>query len=313
MSAPIVVIVNPVAGGGRARRLWPGWQHRLAAAGLAHSVTFTTKPDEATDLARQAVQRGAQLVVAVGGDGTANEVVNGFFDGDDLISPAARFGMIPLGTGVDLARALGLKGEAIIQALGGRGRTRSIDVGQVDFAAYDGRPERRYFVNAGDLGIGAETAALAQRGPKQLGGFAAYLVAATRAILRHRPYQVRYAIDGGSPIEGQIDTIFVTNGPCVAGGMRVAPGASVADGLLDVLILRSVDKLTLLLRLLPGIYRGTHVRHPAVQQLRARQIEVDSPGCLPLQIDGEQPGLAPARFTIRPAILPVALPPEPVA
>jgi diacylglycerol kinase (ATP) len=306
----VILIVNPAAGGGRCAKLWPSWARRLEAAGISFSAYFTAKSEEATHLTRVALRNGANTVVAVGGDGTANEVVNGFFDGAEPINPAARFGMLPLGTGDDLARTLGLRGQSAIAALGPLGRTHLIDVGRVRFIAYGGGTQCRYFVNSGDLGIGGETAALAQCGAKVFRGFAGYLVAAIRAIVEHQPRSVSYSIDGAPPIATPIDTIFVTNGRYTGAGMLVAPSASIDDGELDVLVLRAVSKIDLLLRLLPAIYHGTHVKHPSVRHFRTRRICIETSEELLLQIDGEQPGMAPAEFVIVPGALRVAMPPR---
>lgn len=310
MARSAVLVVNPAAGNGRCARSWPSWARRLEAAGVAFSPVFTTRPGDATRLTREALRNGAETVVAVGGDGTANEVVNGFFDGDDAINPSARFGLLPAGTGVDLSRMLGLRGQMAIAALGPAGRTGTIDLGRVQFVAYGGQTQSRYFVNGGDLGVGGETASLAQKGSKALGGFIAYLTAAVRAIVEHQPRSVRYAIDDGPAVETRVDTIFVTNGRYIGGGMIVAPPARVDDGVLDVLVLRAVSKLDLLFRLLPAIYRGTHLYHPSVQHVQARRVTVQTSEPLLLQIDGEQPGMAPAEFMVLPGFLRVALPPS---
>ncbi len=312
MARSTVLVVNPAAGNGRCARSWPSWARRLEAAGIAFSPVFTSRPGDATRYTRDALRDGAETVVAVGGDGTANEVVNGFFDGDEAINPSARFGALPAGTGVDLSRMLGLRGQMAIAALGPAGRTRAIDLGRVRFVAYGGRSECRYFVNGGDLGVGGETAALAQKGSKALGGFVAYLTAAIRAIVEHQSRAVTYSIDDGPPIETRVDTIFVTNGRYVGGGMIVAPPAAIDDGALDVLVLHAVSKLDLLCRLLPAIYRGTHLRHPAVEHVRARRVSVQTNERLLLQVDGEQPGMAPAEFEVLPGALRVALPPDSV-
>lgn len=309
MAHSIVLIVNPAAGNGRCARSWPSWARRLETAGVSFSPIFTSRPGDATRYTRDALRDGAETVVAVGGDGTANEVVNGFFDGDAAVNPLARFGILPAGTGSDLSRTLGLRGPAAVAALGPAGRTSAIDVGRVRFVAYSGRSECRYFVNGGDLGVGGETAALAQKGTKAFGGFVAYLTAAIRAIVEHQSRAVTYSVDDGPPVETRVDTIFVTNGRYVGGGMIVAPPAAIDDGALDVLVLRAVSKLDLLFRLLPAIYRGTHLRHPAVQHVQARRVSVQTSERLLLQIDGEQPGVAPAEFEVVPSVLRVALPP----
>jgi len=307
--ARTLVIVNPAAGYGRALRRWPSIARALVAAGVRFDTVVTDGPGDATAYARRALRSGFETIVAVGGDGTANEVVNGFFDGEEPIAPRGRFGLIPAGSGGDLARTLGLRGDAPYRALGPDGRTGVIDLVRVRYTAFDGRPGMRYFANSGDLGIGGETVAALRTGTKRLGGFIAYLVAAVRAILHHRARTLTYWIDDGPPTSELVDTIFVTNGRFIGGGMRLAPAAVIDDGILDGLVLRRVSRIELLLRLLPAIYRGAHLRHPAVKYFRARRIRVEADEPVLLQIDGEQPGMAPAEFEIVPAALRIALPP----
>lgn len=311
----LFLVVNPAARHGQAARIWPGVARRLKARDLTFEAVFTRQLGDGTALAREALGRGARVVVAVGGDGTANEVANGFFGVDStLVVPEARFGFIPTGTGTDLARSLGFPRhdlDAAIAALGPGGRHVAVDVGRVRYVAPDGRPIQRYFLNGADLGLGGETAAMARSTAswaKRLGGFGAYLVAATLAILRHRPRRVQCVVDSVR-IKASTDIIFVANGSFIGGGMLVAPGASLDDGWLDVIVLRSVGKADLLFRLLPGIYRGAHLRHPAVTVHRARHVEVTSTEPLLLQLDGEQPGTSPAAFDVVPRALPILLPP----
>jgi diacylglycerol kinase (ATP) len=315
MTAEAVLIVNPAAGHGRAGRAWPKLARELAAAGLSFAAVPTSKPGEASLLAARALRDGAATVVAVGGDGTANEVVNGFFaeGAGGPINPEARFGLIPAGTGGDLARALGLLGRTpaeLAQILGSDGGARTIDLGRAHYVGRDGRPTDRYFLNGVDLGLGGEAVVAIEgqsRPVKALGGFVTYLVGAVQSIAQHQSHQVRYVVDGGTWRSARTDTIWVANAPFTGGGMKVAPHALLDDGLLDVLIVSAVSKRELLTRLLPGIYRGTHLQHPAVQHFRARQIQVETSERLLIQLDGEQPGQAPAELTVVPGTLWVAV------
>lgn len=343
-TSTLFLVVNPAARLGAAGRRWPEVARALKEAGLPYQAAFTEKPGDATRLTEQALRSGARTVVAVGGDGTANEVANGFF-GDSsllvreagfsdsssmaaapaeaneffdgrvsLVAPDARFGFIPTGTGTDLARSLGFPRHdlaAAIGALGPDGRLFRMDVGRASYVDRLGQPIQRVFLNGADLGVGGETAAMARSTAswaKNLGGFGAYLVAATLAILRHRSRPVRYALDDAPFVSTRADIIFVANGRYIGGGMLIAPGATVDDGLLDVLILRAVPRLELLLRILPSAYRGAHLKHPAVQHARVRRLRVEGSGLL-LQMDGEQPGSAPAAFEVLPRVLPILLPP----
>lgn len=314
MESGVLFVVNPVAGHGRAIGAWPALAEHLRALGIAHQVIYTRARGDATRLTAEAILAGTRTVVAVGGDGTANEVVNGFFHAEDTaIVPRgldARFGFIPLGTGSDLARALEIpraRPEAILGALSGE--PKHIDLGRVTYRAADGSTVRRYFLNGADLGLGGELVAHLERTRlKRLGGFLAYFLTAVQAILNHQTIPVRYEIDGDPPVEARVDIIFVANGRFTGGGMRVAPMASLDDAYLDALIVRATSKPTLLFRLLPAIYRGSHLSHPAVQHCRVRRLAVSTSSTAFLQLDGEQPGRAPTTFEIAPRALRVLTP-----
>ena len=315
----LVLVVNPAAGRGRCGKAWPALARAIKSAGIEFDCAFTKGPGDATRLAAASLGSGATTVVAVGGDGTANEVANGFFRPDaadgELLRPDARFAFLPIGTGTDLARGLGIPARSPspgIAALGPLARTVRVDVGRVRFRGHDGQSRQRYFLIGADLGLGGETAALAlstAERTKALGGFVAYLVAAILAILRHRARSVTYAIDDGPLVAARTDLIFVANCRYIGGGMLVAPPATLDDGRLDLILVDQVGKLDLLARLLPAIYRGAHLEHPAVRHVRIRQIRVESDEPLLLQLDGEQPGTSPAEFNVVPSALTVALPP----
>jgi YegS/Rv2252/BmrU family lipid kinase len=310
-----VLIVNPAAGAGRCGREWPKIERRLIAAGIRYEISVTEKRGDATWLASTALRAGAERIIAVGGDGTANEVANGFFypDGaeDTLISPDACLGYVALGTGQDLARNLALRGnpvDQLIAMLQPHAVARTIDLGRAGFAGVGGRETRRYFLIGADLGLGGETtAALEASTPwfRQAGGYAAYLAAAISAIVGHQPAPATITVDGEALDPARVNIVYVANGPFIGGGMRMAPEALLDDGLFDVIIARDVGKLGLLFQLLPAIYRGAHLNHPAVQHFRARRVRVETGARLLLQLDGEQPGRAPADFTIVPRSLKV--------
>jgi YegS/Rv2252/BmrU family lipid kinase len=313
-----VLIVNPAAGAGRCGRTWPRIQRALASAGVKYDLKVTQKPGDAIGLAAEALRKGATAVVAVGGDGTANEVANGFFypDGavDALINPAAALGYIALGTGRDFARALALPDDPIdaaLSLLGPGARTRIIDVGRAQFVGAGERLTRRYFLTGADLGLGAEVAKQVERSGRWLkrgGGFVAYLLGAIGAIAAHRPTPVTIRLDGAPASLVRANVVFVANGPFTGGGMRMAPDASLDDGLLDVLIARDATRSTLLLQLLPSIYRGAHLGHPAISHYRARHARIEPARPLPFQMDGEQVGRGPVDLTVVSKALRVLVP-----
>ncbi|MGI8857159.1 MAG: diacylglycerol/lipid kinase family protein [Thermomicrobiales bacterium] len=304
-----VMIVNPASGGGRCGRAWPAIERRLHAAGVPFSVVTTERRGDGTALARAALHAGATTVVAVGGDGTANEVVNGFFEEERPINPTARFGSIGAGTGNDLSRALGVDHDAAIAALGPDGITGNVDLLRVRFTLSDGQTRERYALLHVLMGVAGEGAAV-QLAPrvKRFGRGASYLLGGAIAALRHWPQQITYRLDDGSPQSARIDGFAVANGAFMGGGLIVAPGARLDDGLADVIVVGAVGRVRLLTRLMPGLRDGSYLAHPAVSRYAARQICVKTADPVVLTIDGELAGRAPAEIALLPHALPIALP-----
>lgn len=296
MSQAPLVIVNPAAGGGRALRSVAWLRERLAARPDVR-LEITRRGGDAEALAADAADRGHDRVIAVGGDGTVQEVVNGLLSAGD----PASLGIVPLGSGNDLARSLGLPVEltsawkiAIGQA------TRRIDVAR----ARNGSGAERWFASAGGIGFDAQVAAaMADRSGWQAGR-AGYLFTTLAELRRFENRRVRLTIDGATE---SADVLFVAiaNGAYYGGGMRIAPGASVDDGLLDVCVVGDISRLTVL-RQLPNLYRGTHVNHPAVSMRSGTSIEADGDGDTRIHLDGEPFGSLPLHVTIGHRVLEVA-------
>ena len=306
MAQRALAIVNPTAGHGRTQAQWPEVERSLKAHGLDFVAQLTSGPGDATTAAASAVRAGVGLVIAVGGDGTVNEVVNGLL-ADGAVPPPA-LGVVSSGSGCDLIRTLGIpKGAAAVDVIA-HGRPRPVDVGRVTYQATDGTPTARYFLNAADLGLGAEVAERVNRSGKRFGGFLSFLGNAVVTIAGARFKTIAYSSDGGQATTTRAGIVFVANGQYAGGGMHFAPAARIDDGLFDVVVLKEVGRVTLLADIFPKVYRGTHLGHPAVIHYRAREVTVSSTDPLLLELDGEQPGRAPATFTILPGALRVMLP-----
>lgn len=306
MADPMVCILNPAAGGGRALRLEPSIEAFLRERGLAARITRTEAPGHAADLAAEAAAAGASTLVAVGGDGTVHEVVNGLLGGDVGRSPALgqprerlpELAVVPAGTGNDFARTLGIP-RAADRALPvlADGRSRRVDVGRVG---------RRYFVNIAGVGFDAEVAADVNRRPKRLPGFLPYVLGVFRILARYQPTPVRFRLDGVAHA-GPILLLAVGNARFYGGGMMLCPDASVDDGVFDVCVGGDVGKLETL-RLLVKVFKGAHVGHPRVTMYRARTVEVESATPLYVHADGEVIGQVPVAFTCLPGALAVRVP-----
>jgi diacylglycerol kinase (ATP) len=302
------IILNPAAGNGRAGREWPALAERLRAAGIAFRQMVTCGPGDATLLARQAIADGAERLIVVGGDGTLNEVVNGYLgDGGDVVQDGPVIALVPLGTGSDFARGLGIPGGVAAVEVLKRGRPRPLDLGVATFRDARGREATRAFANVADFGLGPETSDLIARGPKRLGA-AAYLYGALRAIAAFTPTPIRVVVDGTTVYDGPSGMAVVANGSYFGGGMQVAPQAGVDDGVFDVLVLDCDDRRTLVTGILPRIYRGTHIDHAAVHQWRGQAVMIEAARAFPLELDGEIVGMTPARFTLLPGALRVLVP-----
>ena len=300
-----VVIVNPNSAGGQTRRRWPRIEASIRDAMGEFRHLFTERPGHATELARGALRDGADLVVAMGGDGTLNEVVNGFFDGDTVVRPGAAFGVLPAGTGGDFPKTinwpihLGDAAKALAAA-----RPRPIDVGRLEYLDHDGTTKVRHFINVTSFGIGGLVDRYVNASSKSLGGKASFFLSTVRASLAYKNARIRISLDDKPAEERTIYSVAVANGRFFGGGMKIAPDAATDDGMFDVVTIGNVGIGTMLLHS-SKIYDGSHVKLPFVTVERARSVyaECENGEEVLLDVDGEQPGRLPARFQILPAAL----------
>jgi YegS/Rv2252/BmrU family lipid kinase len=296
---PTWVILNPAAGKGRAEREWPAIAARLREAGITFTQAVTCGPGDARGLAREARLAGAGRLIAAGGDGTLNEVINGLVAAAGSAAPPPALALLPLGTGVDFARGLGVRTIEDILAALQTGVPRALDLGRARFRDHDGAERERAFLNVADCGLGPQASAQIERVDRRLGR-AAYLYGALQAIAGYAPASTRITVDRHPVYEAPCGLLAIGNGQYFGGGMHIAPKARPDDGLLDLVILGATDRRTLVGDLLPRVYRGTHLRHPAVHFARGTTITIESDPPLPLELDGEIVGTTPATFTIQP-------------
>ena len=255
-----------------------------------------------TGLARDAADKGAELLVVVGGDGSVHEVANGVAEREGV-----ELAVIPRGTGWDFARSLGLPHSldvAIQVAL--EGRTRTTDLGRASYRAWDGSEASTYFANVGSAGMSGAIAQRANETSKALGGKVSYLWATFAVFARWQSSELRVTVDGETRT-GRMHDVVVANGKTFGGGMIICPDAEPDDGLFDVLTIGDLTKRDLLLTL-PKTYRGRHLPHPKAELLRGAAVTVDADLALPVELDGEQPGTTPARFDVAPGALRVRVP-----
>jgi diacylglycerol kinase (ATP) len=301
VSEKAVFLVNPASGNGATGKRWPELAHRASMLGLEGESLFSDRPGHLIELARGAVDAGARLVVAVGGDGTLNEVVNGIAGRD------VELATIPLGTGMDFVRTYGIPMKfdgAVRVALDGA--TRTIDAGRVQYRTWSGEDAERWFANVGSVGMSGAVAQRANGMSKALGGKATFFYALTRVFLEWENTEVTVTLDDGER-RGLMHDVVVANGAWHGGGMKLAPAALPDDGLFDVVLIGDIGKVDFLTTA-PKIYKGRHVAHAKVDVVRSKRVAVDAAERLPIEVEGEQIGTTPAVFEVVPGALRLRVP-----
>ncbi|MGQ9683742.1 MAG: diacylglycerol/lipid kinase family protein [Anaerolineae bacterium] len=271
------LIVNPVAGRGYASRVQTHVCRIMEGLGLSHSVCQTERPLQAIELAEEASQAGYSPVVAVGGDGTVHEVLNGLVRAHVNGGPVGTMAVIPAGSGNDFEYMLQAAGslEAACRRIAER-KTKLIDVGRVD---------DRYFANGVGIGFDA-TVNIVSRRHRTLRGLPLYLLSALETIfIYYKAPLVTVNIDE-QEIKGRMLMVGISNGRRIGGGFMIAPAAEIDDGLFDICLARQASRRRIL-ALLPEFIRGTHVRQKEVRMLRGRRVVVTSEEGLPSHVDGE--------------------------
>jgi diacylglycerol kinase (ATP) len=253
------------------------------------------------ELAGRAVDAGAALVVAVGGDGTLNEVVNG------IAGREVDLATIPLGTGMDFVRTYGIptKFDDAVRVAAGH-KTRTIDAGRVAYRTWGGEDAVRWFANVGSVGMSGAVAQRANGMSKALGGKLTFFYALTRVFLEWENTEVTVTLDDGER-RGRMHDVVVANGVWHGGGMMLAPGAVPDDGAFDVILIGDVSKWDFLTTA-PKIYKGRHISHPKIEVVRSARAVVDALEHLPIEVEGEQVGTTPATFEVVPRALRVRVP-----
>jgi YegS/Rv2252/BmrU family lipid kinase len=291
MAAPIALIVNPAAGGGRAEAVLPALLAALADLGLEARPCETTGLEHARALAAEAAASGA-TVVTLGGDGLLGAVAGALAGTDAVV------GVLPGGRGNDFARVLGIPADpAAACAVIAGGRVASLDVGDVD---------GRAFVGIASCGFDSDANRIANEATIVTGNLV-YAYAALRALAEWRPARFEVTIDGHETLSFSGYSVVAANSKAYGGGMFVAPGAELDDGLLDLVLTGAVTKRRFLANL-PKVFKGTHVKEPAVHVRRAASVRIAADRQFTVYADGDPIGELPATVSIRPAALRVLVP-----
>ncbi|HYB22928.1 MAG TPA: diacylglycerol kinase family protein [Solirubrobacteraceae bacterium] len=286
MPAPICLIVNPAAGGGRAARVAPVAERALAARGLDVRRVDTRDLEHGRTLAAQAARAG-ETVVALGGDGLIGALA-------DVLrhSPDAVLGVIPGGRGNDLARILGIPDDAeAAAAIVAAGHRHALDLGLVAGEA----GEERAFVGIASAGFDSDANRIANEAPAWLGGLV-YVYGALRALAAWHPTRVEIELDPpGERHSFSAFSIGAANSRAYGGGMLAAPDAMLDDGLLEVVVMEDVSKWAFLTRILPKVFKGTHIHEPEVHVFRARELSLSADRPFMMYADGDPIAQLPVR------------------
>lgn len=296
LTAPYFFVVNPRAGSGI--RVFNAVADRMRKLGVPFHAAATTGPGDAPVLAQLARQKDFSALVAVGGDGTLNELVNGLLTPDGGVDDHLPVALIPRGTAQDFARGLELPltPAAAVEHLV-NGTERRIDVGRIRFP--DGSV--RLFVNVLGVGLDAEVAGRAKDVRPAVASFPAHMIGLAGALADYRNRDLSLTLDGEA-YRSKCSMVVIANGPYYANNMRLAPDAQLDDGELDVVIVGDLGPLDLLLNL-PRAFSGTALEHDEVTLRRARHITLAGDGETLMQADGELVGRLPAEVDILPGAL----------
>lgn len=316
-------VVNPRSAGGETGRLWElSLKKQVQEVFPSARWAFTAAEGQGSRLAELGWREGADLVVAVGGDGTVNEVVNGLmgqFVGDtqtplprsqgagwpeptdSLARPA--LGVIPRGTGCDFARSIAMPKDfrLSLQVLA-RGQLVRSDVGHLEYTLRKGGMAGRYFINIAGCGANGEVVQRVNRSGKQLGGFLSFFLASFQTTLRYATPKVELKVDGNPVDLAELNVLFVCNGQFCGAGMQVGKGASLTDGKFRVLEIRRSSRLTSLVHG-SKVYSGDVEHIPGARLYDAHEVRASASEEVLIDCDGEQPGVLPAVWKIIPGAL----------
>lgn len=298
------LVVNPRSANGQTGKRWAELSAQVTRALGEFGHAFTSGGMDAARIARQAIEEGYESIVAVGGDGTLNEVTNGFFRDGKAINPNAALGLIPRGTGGDFRRTFGWDQElsSSLERLR-TDKTEPFDVGRIDYVNNEGQPETRYFANIASFGVSGMVAKEVNRGSKALGGHISFMWGTVKGLVKYTERKVRLSVDGGPPESVNITTVAVANGRYFGSGMFVAPDAVTHDGLFDVTIWSGYTLSDFVLKS-KGVYNGDHVTWKGTRRLRCRTLHAEpEDGDVFLDVDGETPGRLPCTMTLVPGAI----------
>ena len=300
-------IVNPHSGNGSTGREWPDINAAARDKLGAFTSYLTSGPMDATRIARSSLLEGADLIVCIGGDGTLNEVINGFMNEDGPIRTDAILGFLPNGTGCDFVKTAPIPGR-IEESLSTvrNGRACAIDLGKIRYRDQHGLPCTRYFHNITSFGLGGEVVERTNKTTKAFGPFISFIWATLMTLFLYGKKNIQLKVDNFYDQEIKIWNVAVANGQYHGGGMWVAPDAVINDGLFNITVIGDLSLAGVFWHL-PKLYNGKIKKIKKVSFLTGKRIEAYSEQPVLLDVDGEQPGRLPVVIDIVPSAINVIM------
>ncbi|MCK4259413.1 MAG: diacylglycerol kinase family lipid kinase [Halanaerobiales bacterium] len=289
-------IINPIAGGGLAKKKWEEIKRVVETENLNYEVVVTSSSGDAVFIAKKGVEKGFDVLVAVGGDGTVNEVVQGIIESGGKGS--VKLGIIPAGTGNDLVRTLNIPthAEEAVKVLK-NGHVKNIDLGKIN---------GDYFINIVGIGFDGAVANEINRDVRWLKGSSAYIYAILKTLLTYKSPKMKITIDD-LILKGRYFLVAIGNARYYGGGIKILPDANPSDGLFDICVVEDIPRIEVL-KMLPKMSKGKHLDHSAVKIYRGKKIKVDSDEKVLVQADGELKGALPMEFEVEANVIPVLVP-----
>lgn len=300
------VIINPASAGGKtAKRTTKIINKFNRYFGNNYFLVTTEKPFDGEKLARRAISQGCELIIAVGGDGTLQEIINGFFSKGELTNPNCCLGIINSGTGQGLAQSLNLPADMDKQfQIIKEGQSIKIDVGCVKFQNKTITFDKRIFVNEFQLGIGGTVVQRVENRKKRFGGTITFGITALTTLFQYKSRAIKISIDNWMEMEKAVIGIIVANGVFTGGGMHIAPYAKLNDGWLEVVVIHD-QSIPERLWNFPTIYQGNHLKREKFDHYRAKSIQLYGQPDVLLAADGELFGSLPCTINVVPNIIPI--------
>jgi diacylglycerol kinase (ATP) len=306
-TSDIHIVVNPTAGSGKAGKIASETEQKVKAIfGSGVIMTFTKEKNDATFITRDAIMKGSSLIIAIGGDGTLNEVANGFFIDGVPINPDCELGIINCGTGRGFANSLKLPKtiDQQITLIQKSGNT-TVDLGSITYKDFSGKVTHRLFINECQAGIGSEVASKVYgKKQKKFGGTLAFGITAIIQALKFNPISSNIGFDNEPEQLFKLIGLVIGNGTECAGGMKLTPGAKLDDAFFDVLLMHDMNISTRLLNL-SKTYSGSHIHSPYFTIKKCKKLKVTSASNCLIEADGEMLGFSPFTIEILPAALKV--------